>query len=629
MGSDTAVACAWVGTVLINIGFVILITWSSELDVLYGFVISLVYTIVLFGMAYGIDKKFDGDRSTPNNDVIPETTTGTASSPHERRFRSRSISILISLLYGVAVIALGVTGFLLPLKIFSCPYSPYPNYSPYDPNVIITNYSSFPNDVMDWYALQTVSEEATFAYLPFVDTLVYRGSDGSHFAKYNTPTTRLWKKVGSQKPELLSQLYYPREFTIMNITDGASTNSAPLCCFLASRRVNHTRRTLLSVQPRTPTLPEESAWDEDYDIEEDTVACTDGYIVKVVREGYFGAKDVFGGSDGRLYFRADRLPEDDTYGYYFSNLIYSLNVTTMDVTQHSHIKKYSGGENDNDDSQVRCDYGAMERKRSSLSIATSIIPVIAISLLIFLTKKITTMPITFYMGLSALTIAITVSATANYQSILPDVLKWWFATTTVVWLYTLFVLRLTHRIKREILSWSFNFCALGYFASLLVLINIPFSQYTNDAWRWVLMNIVNFIPLIMIGVITEFILMVLLGAIGFFMDSWKIGSEIAELVGGDVLVYFFTFSITGIGMGYFGWLLNRHQKKIQRAVDNWAGRWLHCLMKEEEVVNETTNEGVRDDGETGTEADSTVIADGISTGVGPFELEMRESRPID
>mmetsp|Transcript_60584 Transcript_60584/g.71955 ORF Transcript_60584/g.71955 Transcript_60584/m.71955 type:complete len:603 (+) Transcript_60584:241-2049(+) len=602
MCANTATAFAWIGAILINIAFATLISWST---LLYGFVITLLYAIVLFVLARLIERR-EIDIS-PNNNIPPTFAES-----------SSSISVLVSLLYGVAVIALGVSGFMLSLKIYNCPpHSIYDNY--YDSKVVVTNRSSFPGDVRDWYDSESgriYGAAATFGHFPSPeDTLVYQGSNGSHFTKYGSPTTRLWKKVGSRPPELMSEFYYPREFTLIgNATNngGIGNTTTTSYCFFAIRRVNSTERD-----------------DDEYVTEEDTVAYTDGSTVKAARDEYPGARDALGASDGRLYFRADQLPsqernEGSVSHYFYGKFIFSLDAGTMDVTSHSRITVEGS---DGIKRPASCDYRGVERRRAVLSIVTSVVPVITASVWYGARKRITTMPITLYVGLSALTVAIIIVVTPNYSTVAPKVLKYWFATTSAVWLCALILLRLTNRIKRDMLAWSLNFCGLVYFISLLVLINVPFSSYTDDAWRWLLINIVNFIPLIVIGVITEFILLVVLGAIGLFMDAWKIGNLIVDRVGGDFLVYFFVFSITGMGMGYFGWLLNWHQTRIQHAVSDWAGMWLHCLVKGEEQIHQSTHQRPWNGDITVTAEDT--MPDEIETGAELWELEMRQNRPID
>jgi hypothetical protein len=58
----TEQAFAWVSALIINVAFVSLIAWGASTIWYVGFVLSAVYTVILFGLARFIDGKSQWDQ---------------------------------------------------------------------------------------------------------------------------------------------------------------------------------------------------------------------------------------------------------------------------------------------------------------------------------------------------------------------------------------------------------------------------------------------------------------------------------------------------------------------------------------------------------------------------------------
>ena len=88
-------------------------------------------------------------------------------------------------------------------------------------------------------------------------------------------------------------------------------------------------------------------------------------------------------------------------------------------------------------------------------------------------------------------------------------MKWWFAISCSLWTIGLCLFYLANQVTKETLKWSLNFAALVYFAS-------------NFCFGWKTIIVVSFAPLLLVGIVSEQIFVVVLGAIRIFVDVWKI-----------------------------------------------------------------------------------------------------------
>lgn len=130
---------AWVGAVLVNFGYCTLIWWGTSTKWSLGFILAALYAAVLFGLANYIYRKEnnlgadvvhpplqeaileDQEQDVSGEPEVEntESRSSTAQSQQDESALGRTTSVLVSLLFGLAVIALGVTGSFLPVNLFA------------------------------------------------------------------------------------------------------------------------------------------------------------------------------------------------------------------------------------------------------------------------------------------------------------------------------------------------------------------------------------------------------------------------------------------------------------------------------------------------------------------------------
>jgi len=512
MCSNPAVAFAWVGVVLINVAFSVLLGWGLNNSWIIGFPISLVYTAVLFGLARLLERKAQNTDDTNTDDTKNDR---------------KGLLFIASILYALGVIAVGVTGVIIPFAIFTCDYD----------DIITTTYtyitddSKFPSDVQDWYRTEfDYSLGSSYTHINGVTLFSGKIPDTNIGGLFKINTTDPTSSLDG--PQLFSNVYYPEELTsILNKTT----------CFSAYESESSDSRIL---------------------------QCTDGNLV-VVNSSLVDPFDLFA-SDGNLWFR-----QSSTSRYSNGIMIYSLNPNTMETMAHTEIK---------DTEEVplfECDQELLDRRLALFSMFFGMLPTVTVSLLIWHKLYIPTMPITTYFSATWFIAVLPIIFPSLKELFDPfDIMKWWFALSSGLWLLGLFLFYLANRVRKETLKWSLNFAALVYFASMFVVTDV----FNDGFWfGWIIINVVSFAPLIFVGIVSDQIFLLVLAAIGIFVDVWKIGASI----GNSVPVYFLLFGVSGIGLGYFGLILNKHQQKIASEVKNKAKSWLGNFVKDSVDISDT------------------------------------------
>ena len=105
---------AWVGTVLVNIAFISLISWGAATLWPLGCALCSLYAFALFSLARYVDEHQNSRVGTLPVPQEEEHVENRRTDVHPK------YPILVSLLYGLAVIAMGVTGSFLSDNLFSC-----------------------------------------------------------------------------------------------------------------------------------------------------------------------------------------------------------------------------------------------------------------------------------------------------------------------------------------------------------------------------------------------------------------------------------------------------------------------------------------------------------------------------
>ena len=139
---------------------------------------------------------------------------------------------------------------------------------------------------------------------------------------------------------------------------------------------------------------------------------------------------------------------------------------------------------------------------------------------------------------------------------------WWLSISSS--LYVIVLSDLIH-CEREIakgpLVWGINLGALAFIIGSIMLFGILDA---DEAWRWISWNLLAIVPLGIFGLATNQIFLLILCAIGWLMDSFKIASVISNATGSDgsAPIYFIVLGISGLLIAGAGWLLSKHQDEV-------------------------------------------------------------------
>ncbi|KAL7480484.1 hypothetical protein ACHAW6_006175 [Cyclotella cf. meneghiniana] len=126
---------AWVGAIIVNAAFISIIAWGASTIWYVGFILSAIYTAILLGLAWVVDKKSAWDAVPTNDDDFSydlctcndglQIETGLSVPPRKNEssrsiIKERRMPVLANFLYGLFAVSLSVTGFFIPVNIYSC-----------------------------------------------------------------------------------------------------------------------------------------------------------------------------------------------------------------------------------------------------------------------------------------------------------------------------------------------------------------------------------------------------------------------------------------------------------------------------------------------------------------------------
>jgi MFS family permease len=583
---NTEQTFAWVGAIVVNIAFISIIAWGASTIWWVGFLISIVYTAILFGLARTVDKKSGWDvvagaagaaTSTNGNDsnmnvleensdegsvehnathnvvvavaadpsvataprrrgvlrMLPRSTTTTSSEPR--------MPVLANFLYGLFTLALGVTGYFLPMNLFSC----YGGSSgPYTPSTgqWSTDISTLPSDVVRDWASSTQPHEshATFAYISSAggerNSTLFQGSDasGSH------PQT-LWLAMG-REPINFPNIQNPSQFI---------TTETGWACFAGIDAMPSSNSNQIPMSKGS------------------LVGCSNGTVVRttdLTQYTFQGPYD-FIIDNTTLWFKDYPPWSGDQSGS--GTLIYSIdNYDRMEVQLHSTYtksksKQYTPVEYSSsyEDVATNDDDNKCWTNHSVLAIFVSALPTTLASVLLWLKRKAPSSAITSYIGLSAGSSFLYLAIVGNEYGV-DTFWRWWFSISGA--LYLAILCDLTHckrRIARYPLIWGINVSALAFFIGMIILTGI---FEVNMAWSWIVFNVFALIPLVVVGIGYNQLFLLVLCAVGWLMTTVKIASALAAVAApaANVPIYFVTLAISGLIIAGAGWWLNKKQDEL-------------------------------------------------------------------
>ena len=166
--------------------------------------------------------------------------------------------------------------------------------------------------------------------------------------------------------------------------------------------------------------------------------------------------------------------------------------------------------------------------------------------------------------------------------------KLWILVSSLIWTLTLVYhsLRLVlsrDETKKTSLSWGINVGALAYFCIMFVMVEID-----NDTiWNWITVNLFSFIPLILLGIISDHNFIVFLGVLGLYIDIVRLTSGL------EIILRYICLGISGIGVIALGSWLKSKQDVIRAPFDGRRRISSSAIASEAlAATDETTNEEI-------------------------------------
>ncbi|KAL7426960.1 hypothetical protein ACHAXM_000649 [Skeletonema potamos] len=589
---------AWVGAIVVNVAFISIIAWGASTIWWVGFLISIVYTAILFGLARTVDKKSGWDviaaaaaATSANNDgnmneseessdegveevnetrnvvvavaADPSVGGATTPSPWQRGVPrmlpgSRSVTttsyseprmpVLANLLYGLFTLALGVTGYFLPMNLFSC----YGGSTPSSTGHWSTDISTLPkSDVLRAWASSDQPHEwsyATFVYISNagggLNFTLFQGSDAS-----GTYVQTLWLAMGGE-PIHFPEIQNPSQF----ITTGTGW-----ACFAGIDAM--------------PSSNSNEQYPDAIPISKGSlVGCSNGTVVRTtdLTQYIFQGPYDFIVDDDTLWLKDYPPWSGDQTGT--GTLIYSIDdYDRMEVQLQSTYSKskseqyetveYSPRPLSYEDVETNDDNNYCWSKHSALAIVVSALPITLSSVLLWLKRKAPSSAITSYIGLSAAASFVYLAIVGKEHDV-ADFWGWWFSMSGA--LYLTILCDLTHckrHIARYPLIWGVNVSALAFFVGMIFLLSI-FEE--NMAWSWIVFNLFALIPLVIVGIGYNQVFLLVLCAVGWLMTTVKIASALAAVAApaANVPIYFIALAISGLLIAGAGWWLNKNQDEL-------------------------------------------------------------------
>ena len=476
--------------------------------------------------------------------------------PGSTTYSERRMPVLANLLYGLFTLALGVTGYFLPLNLFDCfgfggssgPYAPSSsgNWS--------TDISTLPSDVRAWASSSQPLElsYATFVYISGAGAeqnfTLFQGRDNAN--GYHSQT--LWSAATiGREPFNFPHIQNPSQF-ILTGTGWA--------CFTG---IDATPNSNGSNQQYYPQ-PKSSL-----------VGCSNGTVVRTTdptqhQHSFQGPYDFFI-DNNTLWFKDYPPWSGDQAGS--GILIYSIdNYARMEVELHSTYTKsklkqyYAEGAPSTllsyEDEAVNNDEdGICWAKHFALAIFVSAVPVTLASIALWLKRKAPAMAITSYIGISACAIFVYL-AIAQRGNDMNVFWRWWLSISAA--LYLAILCDLTHckrGIARSPLIWGINVSAIAFFIGMIILTGVFESPM---AWPWILFNVFALIPLVIVGIGYSQVFLLALCAVGWLMTAVKIASALDDLAppAANVPIYFVVLAASGLLIAGAGWWLNKNQDEF-------------------------------------------------------------------
>jgi len=563
MCASPSSAFGWVGTLLVNVGFCILIGWGAAAAWPLGFCLCAAYTVFLFGLANRLHQRereppsasqenLVSDEAAAEEDV-EQDNTGAVMVPGSNRDGENEVSttttnvpVLVSLVYGLAVLSLGVTGFFIPVNLFpNCRASDDDN--PWGGQwTWKANLTGIPDELHEWanreadYQLDTAN---SFGYVATTGITLFSGFSSDQQGQYY-----LWSTSPAAAPQKHGDFEDPRNFM--------SVSNSTVCFSSSSSSSSSSQSQLLRLPPSPMSI---------------NIYCSDGTsfrpAIDTTKTGLGGELFDFVLRDGTLWYK--RFPTG--YGEW-GHLVFSLDPDSMVVSLHSqrvNSKKNKKG----------CPSPtAFLRIQAVVALFLTALPVALASMGLWYKKQIPSMGFMTYVGLTF--IFASLYAASAPISFLRDgaLFKWWFSISGLIWLLGLsFVLVAADTFlpsprNKGPVQWGLVVGGLAFLSGMVAVFLFDCDHF--ELLHWILLNVLAFIPLIILGAATNTTFLMILGAFGFLMDAGRVAEYVGDHTNYNVPLQFLVFSLAGFVVVAIGMLLNKYQHFIQE----WAVAFVQYVM---------------------------------------------------
>ena len=551
--NNPATATGVVGGIVINFAFAGLIAFGAATFWPLGFIISFIYTGLLFYLSMYIRKKYK------------ETIEGAA--------------VVADILVMVAVFAFAVTTLFLPVNLLGCGT---PNI---DSNVLLEyNNAPVPTSLQTWAASDFYASTNTASSFAQLNTseLIFSGNNGirKQWTKTLMKTSSCSSSRSSNAPvEVDPSLEDPQQF----VTVTAST-----VCFIARQRKSV----------------------DNYPTSE--LFCTNGDTV----QSFIGSGTAKYSNptsiktyEGLIYLKAESVGISNPK----NGWIYLADPKTSSITRippRSSPSSSATTEAVNTTLSIdTCDQVAATFVTSLAVLFITSIPTFLLAVAIAIKFQISSMAVPLFLFTSTAVVNIYIIIDPAIPE-MSNLLKWWTTLFSSLWLIVALVLFLTNRVltSKYSAAWYMNVGGLIYFGAIHAQLLIPVE---DDAWRWVLYQFLLVIPLALYAVTCDKTLFLLLSSGGIIIDVWRLSTFITNLTTNttaQILIRFCILAGTGVGIVYGGILYQQNASMLQKKVVMWSQNYLICRKDEVGDGNKVGVEMAHLDDVKGSDVEKPAVA---------------------
>ena len=542
-GCNPTVVFSWLGGSLVNLAFLVLISWGSASLWPLGLVLCVLYTASLFTLGCCLRAKF------------PANAT---------------VGIAVNLVLLLATFGIGVSGLFLPINLLGCDWQ---RFSPPSADTWST-----PTDGLSETVKQFALENSPSGGTASMVTLWQDERGGTYFAAFNGsapvhPTCGpscsaqgVWfSPRGSQEaaascstesescswrhfaPQLLSTtLLYPRALVVVQ------------------RFLQHERRACMVVDDYSASGTSKVA-----------VACASGADLVLIDapeagdRGFGWVQDLLV-DDVHVWFKSQ--PPDGSSFYPPGGVLWRADPVTLTATL---VSRRVGDEEaappppraPGYEPAPACDEAAGVRAQALGALFLATLPMLTVAIILWVKKPgVPSMPFATFAGASALVVNLYTIIEPSGKS-LGDVLRWWFTSFSIVWLALMLALHAAQRLPSDAFSWAVNVGAVGFFGAMHAQLKVPVEDVW---WQWLLYNLLCVIPLLAYAIASSRAMPLVLGAAGLFLDAFRLSSLLADLTSdttAQVLIRFLVLGVTGVLVVVAGLAYHRFSKQVEAWAD--------------------------------------------------------------